>query len=184
MLTAAAVFGALAVVMPAVSAALGLLGALLMPVGAAIAIFAGLAVLIIANWGKVGPFFEQIWDGIKGIFSGTLACIKGGFQLAGDGLKAIFAGLGSVAGGAWNLVKASWTDFISCVDGWTNGALTPASNRAARTCHWCRTEARCWDGHRAVSSRYIPPNLTQSRQTSSDSAGDRQRPTTESMRQR
>lgn len=64
------VFAKMATAIGVVTTAIRLMGIAMTttPLGAAIAIIAGAAGLIILHWGPISEFFSDLWDGVKGIF--------------------------------------------------------------------------------------------------------------------
>ena len=97
--------GPLLTALPLVGAALKALGvaAVANPIGAAVAVMAGAAALLIANWEKVSPFFDALLSGIRDSFqstvdfiNGILDSIFGGIDRLTSGVKAVgkFFGVG------------------------------------------------------------------------------------------
>ena len=112
-------------VAPLVAKGIGMIGrALLMnPIGLAVAAIAGSAYLIYQNWEKIGPWFGDLWDGVKTTFQGIGGFISGvwrgdmdaaaaGLSTAWDGAKGV---LSTVLDGWVNMFKFAWTNGIKPV---------------------------------------------------------------------
>jgi len=89
------------------------------PIGAAVAVIALLATVVIANWDKIGPWFKNLWAKIVGFFVGAWEFIKGLFMkytvwgliiTHWSKLTAFFAGL-------WGKVKEIFFKFIQFIAG-------------------------------------------------------------------
>lgn len=134
---AAVALGVLAPAIGIVSAGLGILGAVVgvifSPLILVIAAIAGAAALIMADWKTFKPFFERLWNGVKGIFAGALRAIKGlfsgDFAGVGRGLRLMWEGLKTAAAAGWDILKGVFNSLlgrIKAVDWWGVGvyALT------------------------------------------------------------
>lgn len=84
---------------PLVSGAIRMIGSALLanPIGLAVAAIAGGAYLIYKNWDKVGPWFSNLWDGVRRTFGGVVDFVVGVFTLdmdrAASGIKAVWSGV-------------------------------------------------------------------------------------------
>jgi prefoldin subunit 5 len=107
--------------------------ALLMnPIGLAVAGIAGSAYLIYENWEKVGPWFAELWDGVKGHFGGLGRFVSGVWR--GD-MDAAAAGLSD----AWGSAKAVLSTVFDGITGvfrfaWENG-IKPITDKLGITSH-------------------------------------------------
>ena len=104
----------------------------LSPVGMAVRVLVLAAGFLLSNWGKVAPFFSQMWDGISQRFSATVAFIRDllGWQplaaAAGNWLpvKAFFTelwdGVSQVFSGAAGVIKTylGWTPLGMVINNW------------------------------------------------------------------
>jgi hypothetical protein len=74
------------------------------PIGAAIAVIAGGAALIYANWDTVGPWFKGLWGDVKTFFGGAADFVGGVFtgdmQRAADGVGTMWKATKSIIGRA------------------------------------------------------------------------------------
>lgn len=105
---------------PVAIAGIRMLGVAVManPIGAIIGGIALAAGLIIANWGKIGPWFSGLWDRISGRFGKGWEMIKKVFSFSPLGLimKAWQPMLN------WVAEKAGWIgDLMGSVTGWFGG---------------------------------------------------------------
>jgi hypothetical protein len=107
---------------PAVIGGIKAVGAALLanPIGLAVAAIAGSAYLIYENWETLGPWFGELWDGVKTTFQGIGGFISGvwrgdmdaaaaGLSTSWDGAKSI---LGTVMDGIGGVFKFAWTNGI------------------------------------------------------------------------
>ncbi|MEP1637268.1 phage tail tape measure protein [Ascidiaceihabitans sp.] len=93
------------------------------PIGAAIAVIAGGAALIYANWDTVGPWFKGLWGDVKTYFGGAADFVGGVFtgdmERAGRGLTTMWEGykgiMDRVVGGIGSVFEATWTNVIKPV---------------------------------------------------------------------
>ncbi len=84
--------------------AVGLL-AMANPIGAAITVIAGTALLIYENWDKVEPYFRKLWEGVKAAFSAAwdfigpiVEKVKEAANFAGGVVKSVGGAIKSVGG--------------------------------------------------------------------------------------
>jgi TP901 family phage tail tape measure protein len=128
----AVVLGVLAPALGIVSAGLGILGAIVgvifSPFILVIAAIAGAAALIMSDWKTFKPFFERLWNGVKGIFTGALRAIKslfsGDFAGFKRGMLLAWEGLKTAAAAGWDIIKGvffSLLDKIKAIDWWGTG---------------------------------------------------------------
>lgn len=89
----------LSTVTPIVATGIKAIGSALIanPIGLAVAAIAGAAILIYKNWDSVGPWFNDLWGGIKNVFKGFVEFVGGVFTAdlsrAKDGLVTIWDGV-------------------------------------------------------------------------------------------
>jgi hypothetical protein len=91
------------------------------PVGLAVTAIAGGAALIIANWDKIGPFFESLWGGVTGAFKAGIAIIE--TRLAAlasilDPVTAAWARVEAGVSGLWARIGAAWRSGFAGVIRW------------------------------------------------------------------
>lgn len=118
-----------------------MLGALLMLLRVPLLAIAGLATAlgvafvvaglhIYRHWDRFAPYFQQLWEGVQGIFRGFITFLTGVFLLdsgmAIAGLRQVWDGIKTAASALWEAVKQIFTDFGTWLDGWTGGALSAA----------------------------------------------------------
>ena len=105
---------------------------LLNPIGLAIAGIAGAATLIYRNWDKVGPWFKDLWGGVRETFGGIGRFVsgvwRGDFDAAAKGLGGAWKGakstLGTALKGVVGVFKWAWKKGIKPITdklGWTEG---------------------------------------------------------------
>jgi hypothetical protein len=145
-----------------VSAGLGILGAIVgvifSPFILVIAAIAGAAALIIADWKTFKPFFERLWNGVKGIFTGALRAIKGLFS--GDfagmmrGLRLMWEGAKTAASAGWDIIKGvffslinrikaiDWLDVGKSIMGFIIDGLSSLWSRAGEAGNWLAARIR------------------------------------------
>lgn len=72
------ILGSIANALAVVGTALKVVGlaAIANPLGAVLVILAGAAALIIAKWDVIGPFFADLWEGVKNAFQNALTFIE------------------------------------------------------------------------------------------------------------
>jgi TP901 family phage tail tape measure protein len=115
------VLGGLGIVAGAVasglSVLLGVVAAIVSPIGIAVAGIAAGAALIIQHWGKISAFFRGVWQGI----SAGLAPLKSiGSQVAGW-----FAPILALGRAAYNFFLRPWVDAISQLISWFGRLIAP-----------------------------------------------------------
>ncbi|GAB5387087.1 MAG: hypothetical protein Alpg2KO_00550 [Alphaproteobacteria bacterium] len=84
-------------------------GIIFSPVGlilAALALFGAAVYLVIENWELLGPFFAELWEGIKGIISGFAEWFKTTFPELATFLGLVWEQMKEHALLAWEIVKA------------------------------------------------------------------------------
>lgn len=116
---------ALATSTPLVAGGVRAIGTALMmnPIGAAIAVIAGGAALIYANWDSVGPWFKSQWATVKDYFGGFTDFVGGVFTgdlgRSWDGIKTMWNASSAFWSGIWDgvgaIFKATWTNVIKPV---------------------------------------------------------------------
>ena len=118
--------GALGVALPPIMAGFEMIGAVLTPEVAIVALFAAAVYDIIDNWQAFRPFFVQMFQGLRTEFFGFIDFLKGVFtgdtHTAIQGLKEIFAGWWGIFRGEFLIVEQLFTDFSKWVDDWSGGA--------------------------------------------------------------
>ncbi|WP_392336534.1 phage tail tape measure protein [Loktanella salsilacus] len=117
---------------PLVSGALRMIGSALLanPIGLAVAAIAGGAYLIYKNWDKVGPWFSNLWDGVRRTFGGVVDFVVGVFTLdmdrAASGIKAVWSGVSDFF--------TTYLDGIANAFRWTwDGTIGPVVEKLAAT---------------------------------------------------
>ena len=142
----AGVLGVLGVAAPAVAAGFGIIGsviaAVLSPIGLAVAVIAGAALLVWRNWDRIGPWFARIWAGLVAGAARFATWIGETFTAfiaaRRDELGRIWRGLVAVFGGVWSGVRDTFTGFARWVEQWIAGPLAlylggiPGALRLAR----------------------------------------------------
>ncbi|MCD9147827.1 phage tail tape measure protein [Pseudophaeobacter flagellatus] len=118
---------------PAVISGVKLIGAALVanPIGLAVAAIAGAAVLIYQNWETVGPWFGELWGGVKetfqgigefvgGVWRGDWDAVAGGLTKSWGGVKTFYStlwdGVGAVFKATWENVIKPVTDALGATD--------------------------------------------------------------------
>ncbi|MBY6056748.1 phage tail tape measure protein [Leisingera daeponensis] len=128
-------------VMPLVVGGIKAIGAALLanPIGLAVAAIAGSAVLIYQNWEKVGPWFGDLWGGVRSTFEGASSFIggvwRGDWEAAADGARKAWGGVKAYYSTLWDGVgavfKTTWENVIRPVTdalGWTDGIVAAWEN--------------------------------------------------------
>ncbi len=100
------------------------------PIGLAVAAIAGSAYLIYQNWEKIGPWFGDLWDGVRTTFQGIGGFISGAWR--GD-MDAAAAGLST----AWDGAKSYLSTVLDGIGAvfsfaWTNG-IKPITDKLGMT---------------------------------------------------
>ncbi|MEX0304342.1 MAG: phage tail tape measure protein [Leisingera sp.] len=109
------------------------------PIGLTVAAIAGSAALIYKNWDKVGPWFGELWGGVRDTFEGVSSFIggvwRGDWKAAADGARKAWSGIKSYYSTLWDGVgavfKATWENVIKPVTdalGWTDGIVSAWEN--------------------------------------------------------
>lgn len=105
------------------------------PIGLTVAAIAGSAVLIFKNWDKVGPWFGELWGGVRNTFKGASSFIggvwRGDWEAAADGVRKAWGGIKVYYSTLWDGVgavfKTTWENVIRPVTdalGWTDGIVS------------------------------------------------------------
>ncbi|KIC36560.1 phage tail length tape measure protein [Leisingera sp. ANG-M7] len=128
-------------VLPLVAGGIKAIGAALLanPIGLTVAAIAGSAVLIYQNWDKVGPWFGELWGGVRATFEGVSGFIggvwRGDWEAAADGARKAWGGIKGYYSTLWDGVgavfKATWENVIRPVTdalGWTDGIVSAWEN--------------------------------------------------------
>ncbi len=118
---------------PAVISGIKLIGATLLanPIGLAVAAIAGSAFMIYKNWEKIGPWFGELWGGVKqtfqgvgefigGVWRGDWDAAAGGLTKAWDGVKTYYSTMWDAVGGVfrstWETIIKPITDKLGVTD--------------------------------------------------------------------
>jgi phage-related protein len=80
--------------------------------------------LIITHWKQVSAFFVNLWNTIKGLFSGIGAWFTSVFGQAASGVQSAWSGVTGFFSGIWNGIK----NIFSAVGNWFSGIFGSAWN--------------------------------------------------------
>jgi prefoldin subunit 5 len=101
------------------------------PIGFAVAAIAGSAFMIYKNWEKIGPWFGELWGGVKqtfqgigefigGVWRGDWDAAAGGLTKAWDGVKTYYSTMWDAVGGVfrstWETIIKPITDKLGVTD--------------------------------------------------------------------
>ena len=121
---------------------------LLNPIGLAIAGIAGAATLIYRNWDKVGPWFKDLWGGVRETFGGIGRFVSGVWR--GD-----FDAAAKSLGGAWKGAKSTLGTALKGVVGvfkwaWKKG-IKPITDKLG----WTEGIERAWKGTKRILGKAL-----------------------------
>lgn len=96
----------------------------ILAVVAAVGLLIAIVVLIVKNWGTIGPFFVGLWEGIKKVFAGIGKWFGDVFNGAWNAIKIAFSAVIGFFQGVWSGIVKIFTSVYT----WFGNAFTSAWN--------------------------------------------------------
>lgn len=142
------------------------------PIGLAIAAIAGLAYLLVEDWGPVLDWFRGKWEAVRGWAAGGWDSVRSAWQSASSWFSGLWGsllanaarawdGIAPAAASAWAAVQGAWSGAASWFDGiWSRiSAVAPAAwadVSAAAAATWTDVSARVRAGVDDVMAAMAP----------------------------